>query len=47
MKLHHSEGYSGGIWILLDFGEIIIHIFNKEQREFYSLDRVWADAKEV
>ena len=47
MKLHHSEGYSGGIWILLDFGEIIIHIFNKEQREFYSLDRVGADAKEV
>ena len=46
-KLHHSEGYSGGAWILLDFGEIIIHIFNKEQREFYSLDRVWADAKEV
>jgi len=47
LKLHHSEGYSGGVWILLDFGSIIIHLFNKEQREFYSLDRVWADAKEV
>ena len=47
LKLHHSEGYSGGVWILLDFGSIIIHLFNKDQREFYDLDRVWADAKEV
>jgi len=47
LKLHHSEGYSGGMWILLDFGNIIVHIFNSEQRDFYSLDRVWADAKEL
>ncbi len=47
MKLHHSEGYSGGIWILLDFGDILVHLFNKEQRDFYSLDRVWADANEI
>ncbi len=46
-KLHHSEGYQGGIWVLLDFGNVIIHIFNKEQRDFYSLDRVWGDAKEI
>ena len=46
-KLHHSEGYSGGAWILLDFGNIIVHLFNKEERNFYSLDRVWSDAKEV
>ena len=45
--LHHSEGYSGGAWILLDFGNIIVHLFNKEERNFYSLDRVWSDAKEV
>ena len=47
LKLHHSEGYTGGMWILLDFGNIIVHIFNSEQREFYSLDRVRADAKEI
>ena len=47
LKLHHSEGYTGGIWILLDFGNIIVHLFNKEQRDFYSLDRVWGDAKEI
>ena len=46
-KLHHSEGYSGGAWILLDFGNIIVHLFNKEERNFYSLDRAWSDAKEV
>ena len=46
-KLHHSEGYSGGAWILLDFGNIIVHLFNKEERNFYSLDRVWSDAIEV
>ena len=46
-KLHHSEGYSGEAWILLDFGNIIVHLFNKEERNFYSLDRVWSDAKEV
>lgn len=46
-KLHHSEGYQGGAWVLLDFGNIIVHLFNKEEREFYSLDRVWGDAKEI
>lgn len=47
VKLHHSEGYSSGTWILLDFGNVLVHIFNKEQRDFYSMDRVWGDAKEV
>ena len=46
-KLHHTEGYQGGAWVLLDYGNIIVHLFNKEQREFYSLERVWGDAKEV
>ena len=46
-KLHHSEGYTGGTWILLDFGNLLIHLFNKSEREFYSLDRVWGDAKEM
>ena len=46
-KLHHSEGYQGGLWILLDFGPIVVHLFNKEERDFYSLDRVWGDAKKI
>lgn len=45
-KLNHSEGYSGGIWILLDYGNLVVHIFDKEQRDFYGLERVWGDAEE-
>lgn len=47
VKLHHSEGYNGGTWILLDFGNLLVHLFNKEERNFYSLDRVWSDAKNI
>jgi len=44
IKLHHSEGYSSGTWILLDFGNLLVHLFNREQRDFYGLDHVWGDA---
>ena len=47
IKLHHSEGYSSGTWILLDFGNLLVHLFNREDREFYGLDHVWSDAKRV
>lgn len=47
VKMHHSEGYSGGTWILLDFGNILIHLFNKEERDFYGLEHVWSDAKTI
>lgn len=46
-KPHHSEGYSGGVWILLDYHNVIIHLFDKEQREFYGIESVWGDAKIV
>ena len=39
------EGYSEGWWILLDFDEVVIHVFQDEAREFYDLDQLWADAK--
>ena len=39
------EGKATG-WILLDYGTVIIHIFDREQRSFYSLERIWGDAKE-
>lgn len=42
--LGHSEGYQSSTWILLDFGSIIVHIFNKEDRNFYNIERIWADA---
>lgn len=43
---HHIEGRSTG-WILLDYGSVIVHVFNKESREFYNLDKMWNDATEI
>jgi len=41
------EGYSSAEWVLLDYGDFIVHIFNKESREFYDLERLWRDARKV
>lgn len=41
------EGGKDSPWILLDYGDFVIHIFSKEHREFYNLERIWADADEV
>lgn len=43
----HREGYRGGTWVLLDYGCIAVHVFNDEARAFYSLERLWQDAKEI
>ncbi|MBO6242572.1 MAG: ribosome silencing factor [Butyrivibrio sp.] len=39
------EGYETGKWILLDFGDIIVHVFDSENRLFYNLERIWRDGK--
>ena len=39
------EGYGSGSWVLLDFGDIIVHVFDKENRLFYDLERIWRDGK--
>ena len=41
------EGYSTAEWVLLDYGDFIVHIFNKKSRDFYELERLWRDAKRV
>jgi ribosome-associated protein len=41
------EGYNSGEWVLLDYGDFIVHIFNSESREFYDLARLWRDARQV
>ena len=41
------EGYNSGEWVLLDYGDFIVHIFNNEAREFYDLSRLWRDARRV
>ena len=41
------EGHRGNTWELLDFGAIVVHVFTEEAREFYDLERLWADAENV
>ena len=41
------EGYDTGKWILLDFGDIIVHVFDSENRLFYDLERIWRDGKKI
>ena len=45
VTLLQSEGKASGNWILLDFNDIIVHVFLKEDREFYDLERMWRDGK--
>ena len=42
-----TEGYRGADWIVLDYIDIVIHIFYKETREFYDLERLWQDGTEI
>ena len=44
-NLLHKEGYDSARWILLDFGELVVHIFHEEDRSFYNLERLWSDGK--
>ena len=41
------EGYDTANWILMDYGDIIVHIFDRENRLFYDLERIWRDGKRV
>lgn len=41
------EGREGGRWILLDFGDIIVHVFHEEERDFYQLERLWSDCPAI
>ena len=44
-SLKQREGYGSGNWVLLDFGDVIVHVFDKENRLFYDLERIWRDGK--
>lgn len=46
-QVKQIEGYDTANWILMDFGDIIVHIFDKENRLFYDLERIWRDGKQV
>ena len=46
-KPRQVQGAPGGGWVVIDYSDIIVHVFYKEQREFYNLERLWQDGTEV
>ena len=46
-QVKQTEGHGLDNWVLRDFGDIIIHVFDKENRLFYDLERIWSDGKQV
>jgi ribosome-associated protein len=44
VSVHHAEGLSQGRWALLDFVDVVVHVFHPSQRAFYQLERLWSDA---
>ena len=47
LKPRQVQGNAGGSWIILDYSDIVVHVFYKEQRDFYKLDKLWADGDEI
>lgn len=44
VKTWHRDGYRNSIWILLDYGDVMVHVFREDARNFYNLEELWADA---
>ena len=47
MKAIHRDGYEGESWILIDFVDVIVHLFSDEARRYYDLDNLWGDAERI
>jgi ribosome-associated protein len=47
VKAWHTEGYSARRWILIDYVDVVVHVFHVKAREYYMLERLWSDAKRV
>jgi ribosome-associated protein len=43
-KAWHKDGYQNSIWVLLDYADVMVHVFQRESRNFYDLENLWADA---
>lgn len=46
-RIRQTEGYASANWILMDYGDIVIHIFDEENRLFYDLERIWRDGDSI
>lgn len=44
---HHHEGTAGSGWLLMDYGDVIVHVFGESEREYYQLDKLWSNARLV
>ncbi|WP_295210617.1 ribosome silencing factor [Ruminococcus sp.] len=44
---NRTEGYQGATWVVLDYGDIIVHVFYSETRNYYNLERLWSDGKNI
>ncbi|HEX3032542.1 MAG TPA: ribosome silencing factor [Bacillota bacterium] len=47
IRVLHREGMREGRWILLDYGSVVVHVFQEDERTYYNLERLWGDAKTV
>jgi len=45
IRIYHKEGYNSLRWVLLDYVDVVVHVFKPETRAFYGLERLWGDAK--
>ncbi|MBE6641470.1 MAG: ribosome silencing factor [Ruminococcaceae bacterium] len=47
VAVSHIEGYGNGTWVLMDYGTVAVHIFSREARDFYNLDKLWSDSEQI
>ena len=47
IEIKNIEGYETARWVLVDMGDVVIHIFHREEREYYNIERIWGDANIV
>lgn len=45
--VHHKEGHRAGDWVVLDYVDVIVHVFNEEKRRYYDLEKLWVDAARI